>query len=66
MLYIKQSKPNMQGRENYLGQRTNSIHGTHTKEAVLTRFTPIPGNNLKMEMQCCSWWCTSKPGKPQV
>lgn len=66
MVDIKPSKPNMQGGENYLSQRTDCIHGTHTKAVLLTRFTPIPGNNLKMEMRCCSWWCTSKPGKPQV
>lgn len=35
------------------------------EEAPLTRLPPIPGNNLGMEGQCCSWGWTSKPGKPQ-
>lgn len=35
MLYIKLSNTHMQGRENHLYQRTNRIHGTHTKEALL-------------------------------
>lgn len=52
-------------RETHLARHATCIPATRTKEAPLTRLPPIPGNNLGMEGQCCSWRCPSKPGKPQ-
>lgn len=64
MLRVK-TKYAKEQRETHLARRPNCIPATRTKEAPLTRLPPIPGNNLGMEGQCCSWRCPSKPGKPQ-
>lgn len=63
VLHVKSQ--NQISKGTHLARRPNCIPATRTKEAPLTRLPPIPGNNLGMEGQCCSWRCPSKPGKPQ-